>query len=105
MERWIAVRESETGLPNPVFHQGHLHGHDGIDAFTSSQQGYDTLYIGGIAAVLGIRRTVPRPISRRSRRGMNLRVAVVGHDSAGSIHAGVYDTEDRWVRISCGDNL
>ena len=36
---------------------------------------------------------------------MNLRAAVVGPGSVGDIHAGVYDTDDRWVRISCGDNL
>jgi arylsulfatase A-like enzyme len=46
MERWIAKREAETGLPNPIQHQGDWHGHEGIGAFTSSQQAYDTLHIG-----------------------------------------------------------
>ena len=45
MESWIAVRESETGLPNPIFNQGDWHGHEGVGAFKSSQQAYDTLYI------------------------------------------------------------
>ena len=47
MEQWIARRERETGLPNPMLHQGDWHGKEGVGAFTSSQQAYDTLYIGG----------------------------------------------------------
>jgi arylsulfatase A-like enzyme len=46
MDAWIARREQETGLPNPIHHQGDWHGHDGLGAFTSSQQAYDTLHIG-----------------------------------------------------------
>lgn len=46
MERWIAQREAETGLPNPIYHQGDWHGHEGIGAFKTSQQAYDTLHIG-----------------------------------------------------------
>ena len=46
MEAWIAKRESETGLPNPIHHQGDWHGHEGVGAFKTSQQAYDTLHIG-----------------------------------------------------------
>ncbi len=46
MEAWIARRTSETGLPDPIYHQGDWHGHKGIGSFTSSQQAYDTLHIG-----------------------------------------------------------
>jgi arylsulfatase A-like enzyme len=46
MEAWTAVRERETGLPNPIYHQGDWHGHEGVGAFESSQQAYDTLHIG-----------------------------------------------------------
>ncbi|MBZ0294597.1 MAG: sulfatase-like hydrolase/transferase [Anaerolineae bacterium] len=46
MEAWIAKREAETGLPNPIYHQGDWHGHEGVGSFTSSQQAYDTLHIG-----------------------------------------------------------
>ncbi|MGC9520302.1 MAG: sulfatase family protein [Anaerolineae bacterium] len=46
MERWIAKREEETGLPNPIYHQGDWHGHEGVGAFKTSQQAYDTLHIG-----------------------------------------------------------
>ncbi len=46
MERWIAQREAETGLPNPIYHQGDWHGYTGVGAFTSSEQAYDTLHIG-----------------------------------------------------------
>jgi len=46
MEAWLAKREQETGLPNPIYHQGDWHGHAGIGAFKTSQQAYDTLHIG-----------------------------------------------------------
>jgi arylsulfatase A-like enzyme len=46
MEQWIAQREKETGLPNPIHHQGDWHGIKGLGSFTSSQQAYDTLHIG-----------------------------------------------------------
>ena len=48
MERWIAAREQQTGLPNPILNQGDWHGKEGVGAFTSSQQAYDTLHIGGV---------------------------------------------------------
>jgi arylsulfatase A-like enzyme len=46
MEAWIARRTAETGLENPMLNQGDWHGHEGVGAFTSSQQAYDTLHIG-----------------------------------------------------------
>ncbi len=46
MEAFIARREAETGLPNPMFNQPGWHGAEGIDYFTTSQQAYDTLHIG-----------------------------------------------------------
>jgi arylsulfatase A-like enzyme len=46
MERFIARREQETGRPNPIMNQGDWHGIEGVGAFTSSQQAYDTLHIG-----------------------------------------------------------
>ena len=46
MEAWIAKREQETGLPNPIYNQGDWHGHEGVGSFKSSQQAYDTLHIG-----------------------------------------------------------
>jgi hypothetical protein len=46
MDAHIARREEETGFPNPIHHQGDWHGHEGLGAFTSSQQAYDTLHIG-----------------------------------------------------------
>ena len=48
MEAWIAKREGETGLPNPIHHQGDWHGHEGVGAFETSQQAYNTLYIGDL---------------------------------------------------------
>lgn len=55
MDAWIAKREAETGLPNPMTTNLNWHGstvHEG--PFTSSQQAYDTLHIGdpGTAAKL-----------------------------------------------------
>jgi arylsulfatase A-like enzyme len=46
MDAWLAKRERETGLPNPILNQGDWHGHEGVGAFTTSQQAYDTLHIG-----------------------------------------------------------
>ena len=46
MDAYIARRESETGLPNPIHRQGDWHGQKGLGPFTSSQQAYDTLHIG-----------------------------------------------------------
>ncbi len=46
MDDHIARREQETGLPNPIHHQGNWHGKEGLGSFTSSQQAYDTLHIG-----------------------------------------------------------
>ncbi|MFN3651723.1 MAG: sulfatase [Armatimonadota bacterium] len=55
MEAWIARREAETGLRNPIYTNLNWHGsttHRG--PFTSSQQAYDTLHLGdpGAAARL-----------------------------------------------------
>jgi arylsulfatase A-like enzyme len=47
MDAWIARREADTGAPDPMYTNLHWHGsksHEG--PFTSSQQAYDTLYIG-----------------------------------------------------------
>ena len=46
MDAWIAQREAETGLPNPMNHQVGWHGQEGVGVFTSSQQAYDTMHIG-----------------------------------------------------------
>ena len=46
MDAWIAKREAETGLPNPILNQPGWHGKEGIDYFESSQQAYDSLHIG-----------------------------------------------------------
>jgi len=46
MEAWIARREAETGLINPMLTQGDWHGHEGVGPFKTSQQAYDTLHIG-----------------------------------------------------------
>ena len=46
MEQWIAKREQETGLPNPIMNQGDWHGTAGVGPFKTSQQAYDTMHIG-----------------------------------------------------------
>ncbi len=46
MEAWIARREKETGMTNPILTQGDWHGFEGIGPFETSQQAYDTLHIG-----------------------------------------------------------
>ena len=47
MDAFIAKREREQGITNPMLTQGAWHGHPEIEGtFTSSQQAYDTLHIG-----------------------------------------------------------
>lgn len=46
MQQWIDKREAETGLKNPILNQPGWHGAEGIRYFETSQQAYDTLYIG-----------------------------------------------------------
>jgi hypothetical protein len=46
MQAWIAKREPETGFVNPMLTQCDWHGHEGVGAFKTSQQAYDTLHIG-----------------------------------------------------------
>jgi arylsulfatase A-like enzyme len=54
MEQWIEAREQATGLENPIFNAGDWHGHDGVNAFKSSQQAYDTLHIGDPTEARGL---------------------------------------------------
>ena len=46
MEAWIAKREGEEGIVNPMLTQGDWHGHTGVGPFKTSQQAYDTMHIG-----------------------------------------------------------
>jgi arylsulfatase A-like enzyme len=46
MKAWIAKRKQDTGLPNPIEHQGDWHGHAGVGAFKTSKQAYETMHIG-----------------------------------------------------------
>ena len=52
MDAFIAKREAETGLPNPMLTQGDWHGKEGVGAFKTSQQAYDTLYIGDLSEAI-----------------------------------------------------
>ena len=46
MNGWIRKRVRATGKRNPMLNQGDWHGHEGVGAFKSSQQAYDTMHIG-----------------------------------------------------------
>lgn len=46
MDAFIARREKETGITNPMLTQGDWHGIKGVGPFKTSQQAYDTLHIG-----------------------------------------------------------
>jgi len=48
MEAFIAKREMETGITNPMYTQGDWHGHVGVGPFKTSKQAYTTLYIGSV---------------------------------------------------------
>ena len=50
MNAYIAKREKQTGLPNPMHHQPEWHGVPGIDYFESSSQAYKSLHIGDAKA-------------------------------------------------------
>lgn len=46
MQQWIDKRTAETGMENPMYDQGDWHGKEGVGAFKTSQQAYDSLHIG-----------------------------------------------------------
>ena len=50
MEDWVAKREKQTGRTNPMYTNLNWHGHEGVGAFETSQQAYDTLHIGSVGA-------------------------------------------------------
>jgi arylsulfatase A-like enzyme len=50
MNAFIARREKETGISNPILSPGDWHGHKGVGAFKTSQQAYDTMHIGSVSA-------------------------------------------------------
>ena len=54
LQNWIAKREKETGLTNPIMTQGDWHGYQGLGPFKTSQQAYDTLHIGDVNAAAKI---------------------------------------------------
>jgi len=54
MDKWIARREKETGLTNPMLTQGDWHGHKGVGPFKTSQQAYDTLHIKSASQARGL---------------------------------------------------
>ena len=57
MEAWLEQRGRETGLPNPIHHQGDWHGPEGVGAFKTSQQAYDPLHIGDVSAAQRLQAT------------------------------------------------
>jgi arylsulfatase A-like enzyme len=46
MDAFVARRETEQQITNPMLTQGAWHGIEGIEAFESSQHAYDSLHIG-----------------------------------------------------------
>ncbi len=52
MEAFIGRREAETGITNPMLTQGDWHGEEGVGAFKTSQQAYDTLFIGDLSEAI-----------------------------------------------------
>ena len=71
LDAWVSERESQTGLPNPIHHQGNWHGLKGVGPFTSSQQAYDSLHIGDASAARRLRRG--HGSWRRRSKGTNWR--------------------------------
>jgi arylsulfatase A-like enzyme len=50
MDAFIALREKQTGITNPMLTQGDWHGHQGLGALKTSQEAYDKLHIGDTSA-------------------------------------------------------
>ena len=48
MERWIAKREAETGFTTPMYTQENWHGNSNVGTFKTSQEAYETLFIGAV---------------------------------------------------------
>ena len=46
MEDWLAFRKEKTGMDTPIFDQGDWHGFEGVGSFQSSEQAYESLYLG-----------------------------------------------------------
>ena len=46
MEDWLALRKKETEMNSPIFDQGDWHGFEGVGSFKSSEQAYESLYLG-----------------------------------------------------------
>ena len=46
MEDWLALRKKETEMDSPIFDQGDWHGFEGVGSFKSSEQAYESLYLG-----------------------------------------------------------
>jgi len=52
MEAWIARREEETGTTDPIMTVEDWHGYEGVGPFKTSQEAYDTLYIGDVVQAI-----------------------------------------------------
>ena len=59
MNKWLEKRKKETGMDTPIHDQGDWHGHEGIGAFKSSEQAYNTLRL--------LDATTAKRISEKSR--------------------------------------
>ena len=46
MEDWLAFRKEKTGMDTPICDQGDWHGFEGVGSFESSEQAYESLYLG-----------------------------------------------------------
>ena len=46
MENWLAFRKQKTGMDTPIFDQGDWHGFQGVGSFKTSEQAYESLYLG-----------------------------------------------------------
>ena len=46
MEDWLVLRKKKTGMDTPIFDQGDWHGFEGVGSFESSEQAYESLYLG-----------------------------------------------------------
>src|SRR4029079_16815693 len=68
---WIAKREKETGITNPMLRQGDWHGHKDVGAFKSAQQAYDTLHIGDVGTAKKLQAKDAKPAASAAGANVN----------------------------------
>src|SRR5947207_1283198 len=93
MRKWIAKRQKETRIKNPMLRQGDWHGHKGVGAFKTSQQAYDTLHIGDVGAAQRLQADKAKPAASAAGPAGTQKYATKGQHQPGD------ETEQTFITI------